>query len=74
VGQQGQATSEISGNVQQAATGTKHVTETIFGVTSAASATSTSARKVLDASGAVSAKTEDLKSKIEKFLAEVAAA
>jgi methyl-accepting chemotaxis protein len=74
VGQQGQATSEISGNVQQAATGTKHVTETIIGVTSAASATSTSARKVLDASGAVGAKTQDLKSKIEKFLAEVAAA
>jgi methyl-accepting chemotaxis protein len=74
VGQQGQATSEISGNVQQAATGTKHVTETIFGVTSAASATSNSARQVLEASGAVSAKTEDLKDKIEKFLAAVAAA
>jgi len=74
VGQQGQATSEISGNVQQAATGTKHVTETIFGVTTAAGATTTSARKVLDASGAVSAKTADLKSKIDRFLAEVSAA
>jgi methyl-accepting chemotaxis protein len=74
VGQQGQATSEISGNVAQAATGTKHVTETIFGVTTAASATTTSARKVLDASSEVSAKTLDLKSKIEKFLTEVAAA
>ena len=74
VGQQGHATSEISGNVAQAATGTKHVTETIFGVTTAASATTTSARKVLDASSEVSAKTLDLKSKIEKFLTEVAAA
>jgi len=72
--QQGAATSEINASVHHAAGDTHHVSETIAGVTEAATATFNSARQVLETSAKVSGRTKDLSARIESFLAGVAAA
>ena len=72
--EQGSATSEINASVHHAAGDTRHVSETIAGVTEAASATFNSARQVLETSASVSAQTKALGARIERFLANVAAA
>jgi methyl-accepting chemotaxis protein len=74
VTQQGAATSEINASVHHAAGDTRHVSETIAGVTEAAMATSSSARKVLETSATVGARTRDLSRRIEGFLDGLAAA
>jgi methyl-accepting chemotaxis protein len=74
VTEQGSATSEINASVHHAASDTRHVSETIAGVTEAASATFNSARQVLETSANVSAQTKALGARIERFLANVAAA
>ncbi len=74
VTEQGSATSEINASVHHAAGDTRHVSETIAGVTEAASATFNSARQVLETSASVSAQTKALGARIERFLAGVAAA
>jgi methyl-accepting chemotaxis protein len=74
VSEQGAATSEINVSVHHAAGDTRHVSETISGVTEAATSTFNSARKVLDTSALVSARTKALSARIETFLAGVAAA
>jgi len=74
VTQQGAATSEINISVHHAAGDTRHVSETIAGVTEAATATFTTARELLETSAKVSARTKALRSRIENFLADVAAA
>jgi methyl-accepting chemotaxis protein len=72
--QQGAATSEINASVHHAAGDTRHVSETIAGVTEAATATFNSARQVLETSAMVSNRTKDLSARIESFLAGVSAA
>jgi len=74
VEEQGAATSEISRNVQQAAIGTKDVAENMSGINQAASDTSRSAGEVEHAAGSVSARSDDLRTTIARFLKEVAAA
>lgn len=74
VTQQGAATSEINVSVHHAAGDTRHVSETIAGVTEAATATFNSARQVLETSAEVSARTKALSTRIESFLSGVAAA
>ncbi|MCC7252173.1 methyl-accepting chemotaxis protein [Hyphomicrobium sp.] len=74
VTEQGAATSEINVSVHHAAGDTRHVSETIAGVTEAATSTFNSARQVLETSAMVSARTKALSARIESFLAGVAAA
>lgn len=74
VSQQGAATAEINTSVHHAAGDTRHVSETIAGVTEAAASTFTSARQVLETSSKVSAQTKALNGRIERFLAGVSAA
>jgi len=74
VSEQGAATSEINVSVHHAAGDTRHVSETIGGVTEAATSTFNSASKVLETSAMVSARTKALSARIEQFLAGVAAA
>ncbi len=74
VTEQGAATSEINTSVHHAAGDTRHVSETIAGVTEAATATFNSARQVLETSAMVSARTKALSARIESFLSGVAAA
>lgn len=74
VNQQGAATSEINASVHHAAGDTRHVSETIAGVTEAATSTFNSARQVLETSAMVSTRTKALSARIESFLSDVAAA
>jgi methyl-accepting chemotaxis protein len=74
VTEQGAATSEINASVHHAAGDTRHVSETIAGVTEAATSTFNSARQVLETSAMVSTRTKALSARIESFLADVAAA
>ncbi|MEJ2226766.1 MAG: cache domain-containing protein [Alphaproteobacteria bacterium] len=74
VEEQGAATSEISSNVHHAADGTRNVTDNIMAVTSAVGDTSNSAQEVLQASELVNGSSRELKTRIEEFLAKVAAA
>jgi methyl-accepting chemotaxis protein len=74
VTEQGAATSEINASVHHAAGDTRHVSETIAGVTEAATSTFQSARQVLETSALVTARTKALSGRIETFLANVAAA
>ena len=74
VTEQGAATSEINAGVHHAAGDTRHVSETIAGVTEAATTTFNSARQVLETSAKVTARTKALSTRIESFLSGVAAA
>ncbi len=74
VTEQGAATSEINAGVHHAAGDTRHVSETIAGVTEAATTTFKSARQVLETSAKVTARTKALSTRIESFLSGVAAA
>jgi methyl-accepting chemotaxis protein len=68
------ATSEISGNVSYAADGTKHVSENILDVRSAADDTLCAAKEVLSTSKDVGEKADVLQRKILHFLRDVATA
>ena len=74
VEQQGAATNEISGNVQDAAKGTQEVAQTIITISEKAQVTSSSAGQVLNASTDVNARTTDLRETVDRFLKAVAAA
>jgi len=74
VDQQGAATAEISQNVQRAAEGTGAVSSSMTQLSQAVDQTSSSADMVLSASGELTEKTDHLKSEVERFLSEVAAA
>ena len=74
VQQQGQATSEISQNVQRAAEGTTAVSSSMSQLSSAVDQTSASAEMVLTASSELTEKTDQLKTEVEMFLKDVAAA
>ncbi|GGE91388.1 methyl-accepting chemotaxis protein [Stappia taiwanensis] len=74
VEQQGAATSDISRSVQQAAQGTGAVTRHMGELAQAVESTSMAAENVLSASGAMSDNTDALRSEIDRFLQDVAAA
>jgi len=74
VEQQGAATNEISSNVQEAARGTQEVASTIAGITGQVRETSQSASQVLAASEDVNGQAGGLRTTVDKFLSDVAAA
>jgi len=74
VDQQGAATNEIAHNVQRAAQGTTSVSSNMSDLSRSVDQTSQSADMVLQASSALTDKTDTLKSEVERFLGEVAAA
>ena len=74
VEEQGAATAEIARNVAEAARGTRTVADNIAGVTGAASETARSSSLVAEAADRVGHTADDLKSAIDSFLADVAAA
>ncbi|WP_346910346.1 HAMP domain-containing methyl-accepting chemotaxis protein [uncultured Roseibium sp.] len=74
VRQQGDATGEISANVNQAAVGTQHATDNIAGVTEAASRATISAEDVRLVSSDMAHQAHALQEAINSFLEDVAAA
>lgn len=74
VRQQGDATGEISENVNQAAVGTQHATDNIAGVTEAASRATISAEDVRLVSSDMAHQAHALQEAINSFLKDVAAA
>lgn len=74
VEEQGAATAEISQSVSQAATGTQSVVGSLGVVTNSVGETNESAAQVLAASEDVSQQAHKLKSTVDKFLSDVAAA
>ena len=74
VEEQSAATQGIARNAQEAATGTAEVSENITNVQRAVGETGESAAKVLDASGGLAQQSEELRAKVEQFLAEIRAA
>jgi methyl-accepting chemotaxis protein len=71
--EQNAATSNISQNVATAARASETVAKTLTEVAGAAMHTRKSAQTVLDTSHAVEAAIDDLRRRVEEFLAEVAA-
>ncbi|MCE1236412.1 MAG: methyl-accepting chemotaxis protein [Hyphomicrobiales bacterium] len=74
VEEQGASTAEIARNVSRAADGTKLVADNISGVNEAVGETSRAAGQVAEATGRVAHTTDDLKSMVDRFLSDVAAA
>lgn len=65
---------EIAGNVHHAAEGTKEVSNNIEGVDTAAKDTSQSSSHVLESSESLNAKSQELRTIVQKFLSDVRAA
>ncbi len=74
VEEQAASTQEIARNVEQAATGTQDVTANMTAVSQAATDTETASSQVVAATDDLSSRAEDLRSGIEKFLADIKAA
>ncbi len=74
VDEQGSATGEISQNAQKAAEGTTFVSSRMSDLSGTVNQTSESSQAVLDASGQLASRTEELKQEVENFLRNVAAA
>ncbi|WP_029058824.1 methyl-accepting chemotaxis protein [Stappia stellulata] len=74
VEEQTAATSEIARNVEQASEGTREVTSNIIEVTNSASETGAAATQVTGVAADLSQRAESLKSRVERFLADVRAA
>jgi len=74
VQEQDAATQEIARNVQQASQGTAEVSSTIVGVTEAAREAGSAAENVLQATSSLNEQSTQLKSMVERFLADVRAA
>jgi methyl-accepting chemotaxis protein len=74
VEQQGLATGEISGNVQQAAEGTRQVSHSMESVTRASDDTGNAAGRLLDAANGLSSESGRLKSEVDLFLNSLSAA
>jgi methyl-accepting chemotaxis protein len=74
VDQQGTATREIAGNLQQAADRTRDVNKSILSVSQASEEASQATARLLDAASGLSAQSEGLKSEVEGFLASLQAA
>jgi len=73
VEQQGVATQEISRSVSQAASGTNQVSANVSGLTKAAAATETVAKKVLTVAGDQAGYAERLRTEITDFLVQMRA-
>lgn len=71
--EQGGATAEISRNVQEAASGTRQVTERMTAVSDAVGQTRDSVRLVVDASSGLTEQAQQLQSAVDAFLKRVAA-
>jgi methyl-accepting chemotaxis protein len=63
-----------AGNVLQAATGTRDVSENILGVTQAADEAGIAASKLLEASNGLSSQSQRLKVEVNSFLESIRAA
>ena len=74
VKEQGMVTTEISGSVQQASAGSDEVSQNISGVQQAADESRKSAEEVLTASQDVATNADKLRTVVDEFLADVAAA
>ncbi|WP_299437211.1 methyl-accepting chemotaxis protein [uncultured Rhodospira sp.] len=74
VEEQNAATQEIARNVQQASQGTSEVSSTIVGVSEAAREAGSAAESVLKATGSLNEQSSNLRSMVERFLADVRAA
>lgn len=74
VEEQDAATKEISRNVQEAATGTANVSENIGDVSSAVVETRQAAEEMQNASSLTAERSQTLKTAVDKFLTDVAAA
>ena len=72
--EQGSATAEISGSVQRAAEGTGRVSQTMSELSASVDQTTRSANEVLGYAGRLNERTSSLKSAVERFLDDVAAA
>jgi methyl-accepting chemotaxis protein len=72
--EQGAATREISRNTQQAATGTRNVSDSIGGVTAGADAARAAAQSVKSAAEALTNQTNQLRGQIDGFLGKIRAA
>ena len=74
VEQQYQSTSEISRNIQEAASGTREISGTIAGVSEAAQHTGEAADQVLGSSNDLAGKADHLSAEIDQFLQDVKSA
>jgi methyl-accepting chemotaxis protein len=74
VNQQGAATREIAGNLQQAADRTRDVNRSILSVSQASEEASNATARLLDAANGLSSQSERLKSEIGGFLSSLQAA
>ena len=74
VEEQGAATRDIAGNVQQAAGGAHQVSQNVAAAQQAVSETKTVATGVLDSAGHVTREAGQLRNEVERFLANVRAA
>ncbi|MDH3580342.1 MAG: methyl-accepting chemotaxis protein [Hyphomicrobiales bacterium] len=72
--EQGAATSEISHNVQQAATGAKTASQNMAGLRASVSETTQSVAQVENASATVAGQADQLRKAVDKFLTDVTAA
>jgi methyl-accepting chemotaxis protein len=73
VNQQNSAATEISGNIRQAAAGTADVARGIAGTAAASETTNRSADQVLNSARDLSQQAAELRSSVDRFLANVAA-
>ncbi|BAM92825.1 conserved membrane hypothetical protein [Bradyrhizobium oligotrophicum S58] len=74
VEQQGLATGEISGNVQQAAEGTRLVSQSMGSVTRASDETGSAASRLLESANGLTSQSTRLKSEVDQFLSSLRAA
>jgi methyl-accepting chemotaxis protein len=74
VEEQGVATSEIARNVQEAALGTQDVSSNISGVSQAATETTLTANRLLQASDELHSQAEVIRAEVEEFFAAIRAA
>jgi methyl-accepting chemotaxis protein len=74
VEEQGSSTQEIAGSIQQAAAGTRDVSENIAGVTVATNETGSASEVVLSAAGDLTGQAEALRKEVDSFLGKVRAA
>ena len=73
VEEQGAATTEISRNAQQAASGTQDVSSNIGDVERAANESGVAAQQVLEASGLLAKQSDSLRSEVDGFLSQARA-
>jgi len=74
VDQQGAATREIAGNVQQAANSTRDVNDSILSVSRASDEAGRGTARLLDAANGLSSQSDRLKSEVDSFLGSLHAA